>query len=313
MWLKLHNVLYRDIDIDDTTLAEYPGYDGDVDAGDTLSVGQVSGLDADVEDASGSSYVGAQAESGENDDNDIQFDTCGIFDNAGVELKTNECKAQALAHALSGGKVLCSPSGGDPVSEYDNPHLFAGMFPTLFPFGVGSNTTSRAGVSIESRVHLAMDYSDRRFQVHPSFMFVGFNISQRQKAAFNTKLVAQRVSFASLAERIQKMDPVVVSKLVGRMKLDQKHHTSVNLGTPGAKRRSRDEIWAVCYRRGTPCFYITTNPADTKNPIVLFLAGSAINLDEIFPASGKKSGQSHLIAKNPWIVAKFFDVVIRSF
>ena len=60
---------------------------------------------------------------------------------------------------------------------------------------------------------------------------------------------------------------------------------------------------------GMPSFYITINPADLFNPLVTFLAGSDMNIDEL-PTYWD---QSLLVAQNPAVAAKIFNLYMKAF
>ncbi|KAJ3924186.1 MAG: hypothetical protein NXY57DRAFT_877903, partial [Lentinula lateritia] len=61
-------------------------------------------------------------------------------------------------------------------------------------------------------------------------------------------------------------------------------------------------------------FYITINPADVYNPLVKFLAGSEIDIDCMFPHEVPSYwDQATLIARNPVVAAKFFNVYLNTF
>lgn len=66
--------------------------------------------------------------------------------------------------------------------------------------------------------------------------------------------------------------------------------------------------------KGLPSFYITINPADVYNPLVKFLAGSNIDIDNLLTDDVPNYWeQSVLIAKNPAVAAKFFDTYMKAF
>lgn len=65
---------------------------------------------------------------------------------------------------------------------------------------------------------------------------------------------------------------------------------------------------------GLPSFYITINPADVYNPIVNFLAGADIDIDNLLPEQiSNYQDQSLLVARNPAIAAKFFNIYMKAF
>jgi hypothetical protein len=66
--------------------------------------------------------------------------------------------------------------------------------------------------------------------------------------------------------------------------------------------------------KGLPSFYVTINPADVYNPLVKFLTGSDIDIDNMFSEDIPKYWeQTVLIAKNPAITTKFFDIYMKAF
>ena len=66
--------------------------------------------------------------------------------------------------------------------------------------------------------------------------------------------------------------------------------------------------------KGMPCFFITINPADIYNPIVKFLGGAEINLNNILPEQVPNyREQAILVAKNPFVAAKFFNIYMKAF
>ena len=63
-----------------------------------------------------------------------------------------------------------------------------------------------------------------------------------------------------------------------------------------------------------PSFFITINPADMYNPIVKFLGGAEINLNNILLEQVPNyHEQAILVAKNPFVAAKFFNIYMKAF
>jgi hypothetical protein len=76
----------------------------------------------------------------------------------------------------------------------------------------------------------------------------------------------------------------------------------------------RNEIHGFMIEKGLPSFYITINPADVFNPIVKFLAGSEIDIDALLPCDIPDYwDQSVLVAKNPVVAARFFNLYMKAF
>lgn len=76
----------------------------------------------------------------------------------------------------------------------------------------------------------------------------------------------------------------------------------------------RNEICALMTAYGVPSFFITINPADVYNPLVKFLAGHEIDIDKLLPNEIPKYwDQLVLVAQNPVVAAKFFNVYVKAF
>ena len=91
--------------------------------------------------------------------------------------------------------VYMIPRGSKPASEYSNPNLLLGIFPTLFPYGCGALEDPSRPVKLDFREHLRylLSIADRRFEEHHSFIFVVFNILQRRTAYFHARLMTSTV------------------------------------------------------------------------------------------------------------------------
>ena len=70
--------------------------------------------------------------------------------------------------------------GTAAINEYNNPDLFPGMFPTLFPFGIGGfdDKTRPAALTFQQQAQYYFNINDRSFRYHYSYMFVALNIWQ---------------------------------------------------------------------------------------------------------------------------------------
>ena len=85
-------------------------------------------------------------------------------------------------------------------------------------------------------------------------------------------------------------------------------------GTSSSRVAMRNEIRALMMEKGLPSFFITINPADVYNPLVKFLGGADIDIDNLLPEHVPNYWeQSILIAKNPFVAAKFFNVYMKAF
>ena len=85
-------------------------------------------------------------------------------------------------------------------------------------------------------------------------------------------------------------------------------------GTSASRVTMRNEIRGLMIEKGMPSFFNTINPADVYNPIVKFLGGAEIDLNNILPEEVPNyCEQAILVAKNPFIAAKFFNIYMKAF
>jgi hypothetical protein len=76
----------------------------------------------------------------------------------------------------------------------------------------------------------------------------------------------------------------------------------------------RNEIRGLVVEKSLPSFYITIDPVDVYSPIVKFLAGSEIDVNSLLPGEEPNYwDQSVLVAQNPIVAARFFNVYMKAF
>ena len=265
---------------------------------------------------------------------EIQFSNLVIADVDG-NTSPKDLKAAALCHYKRGGSFLAVSHEPIPVNEFFNPSLLPMMYPTLFPYGIGGAEDKHRMISIsfENHVKHFLSLADRRFQEHYSFIFTAFNIIQRRKMLLHTSLKVKRSNFTSWANRFKSILMDAIERVISRSSNgsyatahDDEEWKVLNLmkevntisshipGSSASRIAMRNEIRALTMKVGLPSFFITINPADIYNPIVKFLAGEEINLDALLPEQVPNSWeQSILIAKNPVVAARFFDIFVKVF
>lgn len=136
LWLKVHNPLYVDIEINYNVLNSLPknsllpfhiehvlpNKDGDA---------LTSRYDVTLSSSAlGEQHVPIPP------DAEIAFQKLVISD-IDSHASSNELRAAALTHMQNKGHYLKFPHDVHPENEYINPKLFPKIYPTLFPFGVG--------------------------------------------------------------------------------------------------------------------------------------------------------------------------------
>lgn len=84
------------------------------------------------------------------------------------------------ALSQNSGPDLVLHHGGTAINEYNNPDPFPGMYPTLFPLGVGGfeDPLRKTKLSFHAQANYYLDLAERNFRYHYSFVFVAWNIIQ---------------------------------------------------------------------------------------------------------------------------------------
>lgn len=330
VWLKAHNYLYRNITINHKVLNDIAGLP-------SLPVHvEFSSEPHDEVVTSGYANDGRldERDCTQTDDN-IPFESVLIAD-VDPKASSNELRAAAIRHFKDpNNSYLDMPHDSKPENEFCNPTLFPKLYPSLFPYGLGGfeNGHRRAPVSLKMQAKHFLNLADDRFQVHHSFTFIIFNIMQRRQVLWQSNAKVKRGNFHHTAEIFAGISPEDIETVSSRFARGD-HKTAysdserrvlrlmkevklVNRHLPGsnaARLAMRNEIRALMLSHGLPSFFITINPADIYNPLVKFLAGGDIDLDNLLPTDVPAYwDQSMLIAKNPVIAANFFNIYIKAF
>lgn len=329
VWLKGHNPLYKNVRINHEMLNE-------------LAPTQVLPVQIDHVQSNGdpdpltSRYDNLEHEAPPVDeDNCCPLQSVVITDIDG-SAPPNELRAAAWRHVKKKGNAYVEvPHDPEPVNEFCHPELFPMIYPTLFPYGLGGVEDSKRCSRLGMKRHVKHLFSlaDSRFQEHYSFLFTAFNILQRRAVLLHTSLKVKRRDFPQIAsgfatisqeavhkvtERVARGDTTTadnddeakVLKLMRQVKMVTSHVP----GSSASRIAMRNEMRGLMMSKGLPSFYLTINPADVFNPLVKFLAGSDIDIDHLFPDQVPDyREQAFLIARNPAVAAKFFNIYMRAF
>ncbi|KAF8064258.1 hypothetical protein FPV67DRAFT_1401039, partial [Lyophyllum atratum] len=164
LWLKKHNQLYKDIEIDHVMLDTLPREH-------ILPVHIEHVLPSDTRDALTSHYdpnaplrdFAAVAPTTSNQPSsttttdmpkEIPFENVVITD-VDANAPSNELRAGAIRHVKKkGGAYIEISHDPKPVNEFCNPELFPMIYPTLFPYGIGGfeNFRREATISFKRQV-----------------------------------------------------------------------------------------------------------------------------------------------------------------
>lgn len=172
-WLKINNQLYCDVLLDESIMDLYPE-DGML---PNIENGVVEDVNHDatktfLEETAGVSEHPAKVLKADPDTNTplILLEKMGVSDPEGVKLTGRTFMSSALKSLILGTSKLQMPDlvihrSSTAVREYNNPDLVPGMFPTLFPLGLGgfNDAAHVTKLSFEAQVNAFLDVPDRCF------------------------------------------------------------------------------------------------------------------------------------------------------
>ena len=181
LWLVKNNHLYADINLDKDTLALYPK-DGPLPGVVESVIHDHASNVSDIfhEETAGfdlhpaSLLLESTASSDSNGTSDvIMIEKMGVSDPECDKFSGQSFTASAL-------KNIYKTPGSHPITEYNNPDLIPGCFPTLFPLGIGGFESNDRPVllSFQQQAAYYLNICDRSFCYHNSFLFVCLNILQ---------------------------------------------------------------------------------------------------------------------------------------
>lgn len=155
-------------------------------------------------------------------------------------------------------------------------------------------------------------------------MFLAYDVLQLRASSLSNKLFIQRQNWTTATADIadltedqirdalndleshRKIDDPVIRRLLYTMQ-------TIAMRVPGSfaqKLRLRAEIRGLIVRYGMPAFWVTINPSDLRNPLVLILAGIPYSGD-IFSAANSAIREA-TATSNPVAVAEFFHHVCEA-
>ncbi|KAF8577207.1 hypothetical protein K439DRAFT_1365273 [Ramaria rubella] len=125
-----------------------------------------------------------------------------------------------MEHLQNEGSVLGVGQASQPASIYNNPQLYPQVFPWLFPYGLGGVGNMNGTVKVPDKLHLKhlMLYHDKRFQTDLDFPSVAFNHRQIKDSSTGSFLLADRLHFDSIVDRLLSISIPVMTSMTHRMK-----------------------------------------------------------------------------------------------
>ena len=326
-WLKANNPLYQNVEIALDNLNALPV--------DDILPYHVEHMAPDEAQATLTSRYDNVLESDVLSPEQTHFEGVVVAD-VDAHTPAKQWTAAAIQHVKSKGRPFVQVSHGpEPMNEFSNMDLFPMIYPTLFPYGCGGfEDHSRAkAISVKEHVKYLFSQRDKRFRTHYSFLFTVFNVLQRHSSLLHAGLKVKKWYFSKFAHDLAKVSSEVIGEMLLRIEKGEKVvprteeeqrvwrlMKEVNLvtskvpGSSAARVSMRNEIRALTMTHGMPSFYITVNPADTHNPVVKFLSGEDIEIDNMLEGDIPNVWeQSRLVSSNPALGARFFNLYLKAF
>ena len=254
----------------------------------------------------------------------LLLEKMGVSDPDGVKISGRVSTASVLkkfASKKTGVPDLVLHRSSCAVSEYSNPDLVPGMYPTLFPLGLGGFEISDRNpkLSFETHANALLDVPNKSFRHHQSFIFVILNIIQRRLAHLHTHFTVRKSSFESVAARLTALTPEILKHVADHIEHEHSsatlsltdrdmltllnHINTISARVPGsqsAKIFTRNEICSYFGEFGLPHLFFTFNPSATHSPIFQVMVGdNAVDLTSQFPFVVSSKDRALRLAQDP--------------
>lgn len=215
---------------------------------------------------------------------------------------------------------------GAPRGTYAEPERnpVTAAYPLLFPYGCGGTEgPGTCHLSYEEHVRWCLAYHDRRFRVHPTFIFTAFGVLQKRKALFSARHQMKRRDFEALSTlnltaddlRQAQADEEANRPISNpRVQLLRKHIWATAgrvMGSDASRAKYRSDIWGTSLYLNPVSVWITINPNDLHDPLVQIFAGEKFDMDDFNPTAGPDAdARSRNVANDPYAAAKYFKTII---
>ena len=336
IWLIANNPLYSHCNISENNMSQLP--ENGVPEFVLKNIQLLKADDSNFQEPRGYSIINSNSKEILDQDPgvDIELDSMALFEtNEAIKLEFLD-KLVILKKKIQPGdneknllkNIVTIPHGPNPMSEINNPDLLISAYPHLFPYGMGSFCDPDRKVKLSTREHLEylLELDDSRFQHDKTFQNVVFNIIQRSDARQQIFLMVKKKNFSKFVNDFKKVtleDLENLAKNYEKTKqLDPKsifvklfnnvHSASVKVqGSKASLYNRRMQLKSEIIKFSLPDIYMTINPADPHNPLLLMLANEKIDLDSCSIA--KSWARMNIVKRNPYAQAKFFDMIISNF
>ncbi|KAJ3556734.1 hypothetical protein NM688_g1860 [Phlebia brevispora] len=251
-----------------------------------------------------------------------------------TDMSYNDLRLKAAEHLRLGKGFLAYGSSDELEFMFHNPRLYPGLFPWLFPYGLGGfeNQLQSRAVPMRTHIKYLLSLYDRRFQVDEYFPFLVFNQEQIRQCSHGAYTLVHRGNFRNVTEKILNIEVDTLASLIERTKissyvqaenegekkcLELLHLMDVVAGrvpiSNTQKKYQWNEIRGLIYEKGLPFWFITFSPAEHNSLTALMMCGLMSQEDAIQLKIPHREDQLRAIAANPVACAKFFHFLVHTF
>ncbi|KAJ3559813.1 hypothetical protein NM688_g118 [Phlebia brevispora] len=325
IWLKSNHCDYKDVRLSYQNLLSYPEDEPPV----TVFYNPGNG----EEPIFAWSVFDRELEKG-NTDGPCPFAIHGMTVEEYSQMSYDRLRTIAAEHLRLGKGVLAYGSSDKPESIYDNPQLYPGLLPWLFPYGLGGfeNGSQVQPISRKTHVKYLLAYHDKRFQMDGYFPYLIFNQQQIADSSWGGYSLVHKSNFRNVVDKIMEMPIDALGCLLERAKqssfvqpendgekrcLEVVHLLDFVAGkvpiSNMQKKYQRNEIRGLVYEKGLPFWFLTFAPAEHMNGIALYMNGLINEREYTKMHVPVYSARLKSIAENPAACAKFFHFIVETF
>ncbi|CAF2187869.1 unnamed protein product [Rotaria magnacalcarata] len=297
IWLCKNNIFYKCIHIDHFLIDTLPINDIPDCLWNTLPLVDES----KSQNVERSGYVTNYIDFNDLPENEIiSLNTSALIDTDGGATSSIDIRQHLIRRINATNEVVASdddniyfiPHGRHPVNEYFNTGFLPGLYPTLFPYGMGGveNQYQQVRVTYAKHLRYFLSYHAYRFEMNTAFIFITFNILQRRTACAKVRILVSRPYFTSQSGEINQLTSAEIKLALNQIESSSyDYQSNPRLATlikqlktvSGSVMRSnqsrsnyRVELHSQIFFSGLPNIFITINPCDLHHPLAMKFAAS---------------------------------------
>ncbi|KAE8216207.1 hypothetical protein CF319_g8945, partial [Tilletia indica] len=258
----------------------------------------------------------------------------GLIDLNGVTVPAHHRMGAALANATGTMHPdMIIKHGTEFIKDYNNPALFPGMFPTLFPWGIGGlEDTRQVALGFDRHAAHLLDLADSAFRRHWSYIFVANNIKHRRLIHIGSRYACKARDFEEISRELKSLDVETVRNVAqhlangGSFRTLSAHEANVHRllkkcelistrvpGSKAAMNLARAEIRSYIAEFGIFQLFLTLNPNPLHSPVFqIFYGDGSVKLDIPIPVLPSAHERAARVADDPVSASDYFHFHVQA-